>query len=46
MRLSRLRQQGRRDEACQLLAEICGWFTEGFAMAGLQEDRALSEELA
>jgi predicted ATPase len=46
MRLSRLwRQQGKRDEARQLLAEIYGWFTEGFDTADLQEAKALLEDL-
>jgi hypothetical protein len=37
--LSRLwRQQGKREEARQLLAPICGWFTEGFDTADLQEE--------
>jgi predicted ATPase/class 3 adenylate cyclase len=45
--LSRLwRQQGKRDEARQLLAEIYGWFTEGFDTADLQEAEALLEALA
>ena len=44
MSLSRLRrQQGRRQEARQLLAEVYGWFTEGFDTADLQEARALLE---
>jgi adenylate cyclase len=43
--LSRLWQaQGRRDEACTLLAEVYGWFTEGFDTADLREARALLEE--
>ena len=47
MRLSRLwRQQGKRAEARQLLAEIYGWFTEGFDTADLQEAKALLGELA
>jgi predicted ATPase len=33
------------DEACQLLAEIYDWFTEGFDTADLQEAKALLEEL-
>ena len=42
MSLSRLWQrQGRRQEARQLLAEIYGWFTEGFDTADLREARAL-----
>jgi predicted ATPase len=46
MSLSRLWQrQGKKDEARQMLAEIYGWFTEGFDTADLQEARALLEEL-
>jgi len=45
--LARLWQrQGRRAEACQLLADIYGWFTEGFDTADLQEARALLEGLS
>ena len=45
--LSRLWQrQGKRAEARQLLAEIYGWFTEGFDTADLREARALLEELS
>ena len=44
--LSRLWQrQGKRDNARALLAEVYGWFTEGFETADLQEARALLEEL-
>jgi predicted ATPase len=44
--LSRLwQQQGKRDEARQLLAEVYGWFTEGFGTTDLQEAKALLEEL-
>jgi class 3 adenylate cyclase/tetratricopeptide (TPR) repeat protein len=40
--LSRLWQrQGKRDEAHQLLAEIYGWFTEGFDTADLRDAKAL-----
>ena len=47
MSLSRLWQRlGKRAEAHQLLAEIYGWFTEGFDTADLQEARALLAELA
>jgi class 3 adenylate cyclase/tetratricopeptide (TPR) repeat protein len=47
MSLSRLwQQQGRREEARQLLAEIYGWFTEGFDTRDLQEAKALLEELS
>jgi predicted ATPase len=44
--LSRLlRSQGKSDEARQMLAEIYGWFTEGFDTADLKEAKALLEEL-
>ena len=47
MSLSRLwQQQGQRDEAQQMLAEIYGWFTEGFDTPDLKEAKALLEELA
>jgi predicted ATPase len=47
MSLCRLWQrQGKRDEACELLASIYGWFTEGFDTADLQEAKALLDELA
>ncbi len=47
MSLSRLRQQqDKKEEARKLLAEIYGWFTEGFDTADLQEARALLEELS
>jgi predicted ATPase len=47
MSLSRLwQQQGKRDDARQLLAPIYGWFTEGFDTADLQEAKALLEELS
>jgi predicted ATPase len=46
MSLSRLwQQQGKLTEARELLAEIYGWFTEGFDTADLQEAKALLEEL-
>lgn len=42
MSLSRMwLQQGRRDDARELLAPIYGWFTEGFDTADLQEAKAL-----
>jgi predicted ATPase len=44
--LARLWQsQGKRKEAHNLLAEIYGWFTEGFDTKDLQEARALLSEL-
>src|SRR5215475_13948698 len=39
-------QQGKRAEAHQLLAEVYGWFTEGFDTPDLQEAKALLDELA
>ena len=46
MSLARLwQQQGKKHEAHQLLAEIYGWFTEGFDTKDLQEAKALLEEL-
>ena len=47
MSLCRLWQrQGKREEARQLLAQIYGWFTEGFDTPDLRDARALLEELA
>ena len=46
MSLARLwRDQGKRDEAHDLLAPIYGWFTEGFDTLDLKEAKALLEEL-
>jgi predicted ATPase len=46
MSLARLwQQQGKRQAARQLLAEVYGWFTEGFDTADLQEARTLLEAL-
>ena len=46
MSLARLWQrQGKRAAVRALLAEVYGWFTEGFDTADLQEARALLEEL-
>ena len=39
-------QQGKRDEAHQMLSEIYNWFTEGFDTKDLQEAKALLQELA
>jgi predicted ATPase len=47
MSLSRLwQQQGKRDQAHQMLADIYGWFTEGFDTKDLQEAKALLQELS
>jgi predicted ATPase len=44
--LTRLwQQQGKRDEARELLTPVYGWFTEGFATPDLQEAKALLGEL-
>jgi predicted ATPase len=40
------RDQGKRDEAGDLLASIHGWFTEGFDTLDLKEAEALLDELA
>ena len=47
MSLARLwRDQGKRDEARELLAPVYGWFTEGFDTLDLKEAKALLHELA
>ena len=44
MSLSRFWQhQGKKKEAHKMLAEIYGWFTEGFDTKDLQEAKALLE---
>jgi predicted ATPase len=40
-----LRNTVRRDEARAMLAEIYGWFTEGFDTADLKDAKALLEQL-
>jgi len=40
-----LRDTNRRDEARVMLAEIYGWFTEGFDTADLKDAKALLDEL-
>ena len=42
----RLRDTHRRDEAGAMLAEIYGWFTEGFDTADLKDAKALLDELS
>ena len=39
-------EQGRRDEARNLLAPVYGWFTEGFDTADLKDAKALLDALA
>jgi tetratricopeptide (TPR) repeat protein len=47
MRMARLwRDQGKREEARDLLAPVYGWFTEGFDTLDLKEAKALLDELA
>jgi predicted ATPase len=47
MSMARLwRDQGKRDEARELLAAVYGWFTEGFDTRDPKEAKALLEELA
>jgi len=47
MSLARLwRRQGKRAEAHKMLAEVYGWFTEGFDTKALQEAKALLEKLS
>jgi predicted ATPase len=40
------RDQGKRDEARELLAPVYGWFTEGFDTLDLKEAKALLDTLA
>ena len=45
--LARLwRNQGKRDEARDLLAPVYGWFTEGFDTHDLKEAKVLLDALA
>jgi class 3 adenylate cyclase/predicted ATPase/tRNA A37 threonylcarbamoyladenosine biosynthesis protein TsaE len=47
MSMARLwRDQGKRDEARELLAPVYGWFTEGFDTLDLKQAKALLAELA
>jgi predicted ATPase len=47
MSMARLwRDQGKRDEARDLLAPVYGWFTEGFDTRDLKEAKTLLDELA
>ena len=46
MSMARLRRdQGKRKEARELLAPVCGWFTEGFETFDLKDAKALLGEL-
>ena len=45
--LARLwRDQGKREEARELLAPVYGWFTDGFETRDLKEAKTLLDELA
>jgi len=45
--LARLwQQQGKKDQALRMLADIYGWFTEGFDTVDLQQANALLQELS
>jgi predicted ATPase len=47
MSMARLwREQGKRDEARELLAPVYGWFSEGFDTLDLKQAKALLDELA
>ena len=47
MSMARLwRDQGKRDEARELLAPVYGWFTEGFDTLDLKEAKVLLDESA
>jgi len=47
MSMARLwRDQGKRDEALELLAAVYVWFTEGFDTRDLKDAKALLDELA
>ena len=47
MSMARLwRDQGKRQQARDLLASVHGWFTEGFDTLDLKQSKALLEELA
>ena len=47
MSLARLlNEQGRRDDAREMLADIYNWFTEGFDTADLKDAKALLDELS
>lgn len=41
-----MQRQSKKEEARQMLADIYGWFTEGFDTKDLKEAKALLEELA
>jgi predicted ATPase len=40
------RDQGKQDQAREVLAPVYGWFTEGFDTLDMKEAKALLDELA
>jgi predicted ATPase len=38
-------ERGKRRQACELLAPVYGWFTEGFDTRDLEEAKALLDKL-
>jgi predicted ATPase len=47
MSMARLwRDQGKRNQARELLTSVYGWFTEGFDTRDLKEAKALLDDLA
>jgi predicted ATPase len=46
MSMARLCDQGKRDEARELLAPVYGWFTEGFNTRDLKEAKISLDELS
>jgi predicted ATPase len=46
MSMALWRDQGKRDEARNLLAPVYGWFTEGLDTLDLKQAKALLDELA
>jgi predicted ATPase len=47
IRMARLwRDQGKQDQAREILAPVYGWFTEGFDTLDLKQAKAILDELA
>jgi predicted ATPase len=44
--LARLWQQGKRQDAYELLAPVYGWFTEGFDTSDLKDAKGLLDDLS
>jgi len=45
MQIAPARDQGKVQQACELLDPVYGWFTEGFDTRDLKEAKALLDEL-